>query len=426
MKKLTALICLFVALQATVIAAPLQLLSPPTKQLDPPAKKAVEQLLDAKWKKGSANKRESETIFAEDPHDKPEVLVAYVLNRINHNEVDQGLEIAKEFRLRFKQNWDGRILDVWLLTLTDQYDVAIVQMRSLKKQLDAAQKENRLTAAVSQSLYRRLGRLIGYLEGPVVEKVNPQLLADTTAILEQNITPQTQQAFTLARQFVKTEYDQLVAQQVAYQNKELVKVAAVNDVEKEQLEKETELNQDTRAQLVPQLEKLRDEERLQTSLLEQQIGSAQGNLRTISQTAYNLEQQLAFLYADLYTIDRRFFNTFAIENQIYQVELELTQQRNAAANQAGIVNGLSNELFGVRQNFQRQIGQAQRNLRRIEVSQKRNNKQLQKIAAGPKIAGGKTQSLASRRTALKTYDGLPLELYRQELLDAVRALDAGR
>ena len=214
--------------------------------------------------------------------------------------------------------------------------------------------------------------------------------------------------------------------QVAYQNKELVKVAAVNDVEKEQLEKETELNQDTRAQLVPQLEKLRDEERLQTSLLEQQIGSAQGNLRTISQTAYNLEQQLAFLYADLYTIDRRFFNTFAIENQIYQVELELTQQRNAAANQAGIVNGLSNELFGVRQNFQRQIGQAQRNLRRIEVSQKRNNKQLQKIAAGPKIAGGKTQSLASRRTALKTYDGLPLELYRQELLDAVRALDAGR
>ena len=171
MKKLTALICLFVALQATATAAPLQLLSPPTKQLDSPAKKVVEQLLDALWKKGSANKRESETIFAENPRDKPEVLVAYVLNRINHNQIDEGLETAKEFRLRFKQNWDGRILEVWLLTLTDQYDVAMVQMRSLKK--TTRRRPERKSSAChrfAKSSTDVLVVLIGYLEGPVVEK----------------------------------------------------------------------------------------------------------------------------------------------------------------------------------------------------------------------------------------------------------------
>ena len=136
---------------------------------------------------------------------------------------------------------------------------------------------------------------------------------------------------------------------------------------------------------------------------------------------------MAFLYVDLYNIDRRSLaSVYAIENQIYRSELELSQQRIAAANQAGIINGLQNDLFAVRQNIQRKVGQAERNLKRVENAQKRNSKQLQKIAAGPKIAGGKRQSLASRRTALKTYDDLPLELYRQEMLEAVRAKDAVR
>ena len=421
MKKLIAVICLFTALQASTIAAPLQLLSPPTGQIDSPTKTAVKQLLGDKWNRESDNKVESQSIFNESSSKKPEVLIAYILNRINHSRVDQALKIASESRVRFEQNWDGRMLEIWLLTLSDDYDAAIVQMRSFKKQLDVAEKKKRLPATVAQNLYGRLGSLIGYLEGPVVDKVNPQLLAGTTVLLEQNIDPATKNAFTLARQAVKVEYDQLLAQQIAYQNRELTKVAAVNQVEKEQLEKDDKLTRETQARLEPELERLRSEGNLATTRLEQQIGSAQNDLRSINQVAYGLEQRLAFLYTDLLSIDPRFVGgVIAIENQIYRVELDLSQQRIAAANQAGVLNGLQNELFAVRQNFQRQIGQANRRLRQVEVAQKRTTKKLQKIAAGPKIAGGKTQSLASRRTSLRTYDDLPLELYRQELLDAAR------
>ena len=229
----------------------------------------------------------------------------------------------------------------------------------------------------------------------------------------------------MARQSVKAQYDQLLADQVAYQNRELVKVAAVNQVEKERLEQDNKLAEETRARLMPVLEQLESEGNLITSRLEQQIGTAQGTLRSINQTGSGLEQQLAFLYTDLYAIDPRdLASLYAIQNQIYRVELELSQQRVAAANQLGTLNGLQSDLFAVRQDYRRRIGQAKSNLRRIEVSQKRTGKKLQKLAAGPKIAGGKTQSLASRRTALKTYFKLPLELYRQEMLDAVRALDA--
>ena len=49
MKKLIAAICLFVALQASTAAAPLQLLSPPAGPLDASTKTAVEQLLGKKW-----------------------------------------------------------------------------------------------------------------------------------------------------------------------------------------------------------------------------------------------------------------------------------------------------------------------------------------------------------------------------------------
>lgn len=431
MKQSIAFICLFIALSSTATATPLQLLNPPTKQLDAATTATVTQLLDTKWDRGATNKLESNSVFSDARRDKPEVLVAYTLNRINHGSIDQALETASESRLRFEQNWDGRLLEVWLLALTDKYDAAVVQMRSLKKQLDIANNKKRLPATVSQNLYGRLGRLIGYLEGPVAEKADAQLLASTIVLLEQNIAPETQKSFTLARQAVKAQYDQLVAQQVAFQNQELVKVAAVNEVDKQRIEQDNKLTQETRARLEPELEKLRNEAYSSTSRLEQQINSAVSNLRSINQAAYGLEQQLAFLYTDLFRINPRINprfagSNFAIQNQIYRVELELSQQRIAASNQAGVLNGLQNDLFAVRQNYQRQIGQAERNLKRVEVTQNRNNKQLQKLAAGPKIAGGKSQSLANRRTALKTYDNLPLELYRQEMLDAVRALDVGR
>jgi len=427
MKQLIALIWLHVALSSITTAAPLQLLNPPTKQLGASTTATITQLLDTKWDREAANKLESKSIYAEAAHDKPEVLVAFVLNRINHGSIDQALRVAKESRLTFSENWDGRMLEIWLLALTNKYDASIVQMRSFKTQLDIANNKNRLPAAVSQSIYGRLGHLIGYLEGPVAEKVDAKTLASTTILLEQNIAPETQKAFTLARQSVKAQYEQLVAQQVTFKNQELVKVAASNEVEKQRLEQDNKLTQETRARLEPELEKLLSEGHLLTSRVEQQISSASSNLRSINQSAYGLEQQLAYLYSDLYNLDRRSLGSaYVIENQIYRTELELSQQRIAAANQAGVLTGLQNDLFAIRQNYERQIGQAKRNIKRVEVAQKRNNKQLQKIAAGPKIAGGKSQSLASRRTALKTYDNLPLELYRQEILDAVRALNAVR
>ena len=169
---------------------------------------------------------------------------------------------------------------------------------------------------------------------------------------------------------------------------------------------------------MPQLEQLTSESDLLTSRLDQQIITASTNLRTANQAVFRLEQQLAILYADLFRINRRNFSSvIAIENRINRVGFDLSQQRITAVNQANELSALQNELFAVRRNYQRQIAQANRSLKQTEVAQNRNNKKLQKIVV-PKIAGGKNQALNNRRTALKTYDNLPLELYRQEMLDA--------
>ena len=291
-------------------------------------------------------------------------------------------------------------------------------MRSFKKQLEIAKADNRLPVAVEHQLYLRFGRLIGYLEGPVVEKVNSPLLAETVVLLEQGIDAESKKAFSLARQFVKTEYEKLLAKQTDYQNQELVKVAASNEIVKKSLEQENKLVEETRARLVPQLEQLTSESDLLTSRLDQQIITASTNLRTANQAVFRLEQQLAILYADLFRINRRNFSSvIAIENRINRVGFDLSQQRITAVNQANELSALQNELFAVRRNYQRQIAQANRSLKQTEVAQNRNNKKLQKIVV-PKIAGGKNQALNNRRTALKTYDNLPLELYRQEMLDA--------
>ena len=64
-----------------------------------------------------------------------------------------------------------------------------------------------------------------------------------------------------------------------------------------------------------------------------------------------------------------------------------------------------------------QVRDIDKELKKISATKRRNMNKLAKIAAGPEVADGKKQAMINRATALRTYDDLPLELYRQQLLE---------
>lgn len=416
--------CCYLALPPSALLATPQLLTATPNTLDAKSSRAIDELLRPHWARTPANHRESQSAFASAPKDNPHVLVAYVLNRIQHGKIDDALPIATEIRQRFKNNLDGPVLEIWLLALTNQYERAIIRMAALKKHLTDVQANAPVAADVQQKIFSRLGRLMGYFEGPVADKLTPQLIAQIDEQLKIGLAPQTLNAFSLNRTSVKLKYKDLLNDQTKFENAELDRVAAVNEIKRQRLEQDNQIAQQSRERLQPLMDQLTESASSQTSILEQQILSAASELELANQSSFRTEQDLAFLYSDLLRVDRRFRrgylpNVFALEDQIFRTENQLNQLRNSAVNAASNLAALRNQLSASQVRYGRQIKSLQNQLERSEVAQKRNSRGLEKIARGPKIAGGKKTAIRQRRQALRTYDDLTLELYRQEILDAI-------
>ncbi len=425
MKWVIGFICCYVAMPSLALLASPQLLSMPTEKLDAETIDAIDQLLDSNWQRNSANHRKSQSIFENAPRDNPHVLVAYAINRIQHGKTSDALAAAKETRQRFETNLDGPVLEIWLLALTDNYERAIVRIGDLKKRLTQARDRGLVSEPAELKLYSRLGRLMGYFEGPVAEKLSPQLVAQISQQLQADLSPQAQNAYSKNRTSVLIQFKELLNDLAKFESVELARVAAANEVEKKRLEQDNILIQQTRERLQPKLEQLNETANSESSILEQQILSAASELEFANQAAFRTEQDLAFLYADLLSINRRFrgpllFDTFALEDQIFRTEIQLNQFRTSAINAASNLAVLRNQLIATQNRYTRQIDTVQKQLNRTEVIQTRNGRELKKIAQGPKIAGGKKKARKHRRKALRTYDDLSLELYRQELLDAIK------
>jgi hypothetical protein len=206
-------------------------------------------------------------------------------------------------------------------------------------------------------------------------------------------------------------------------NREIAEVEAVNKAQKGQLEKDNSMLEQTEAQITPRLNALNDQANLQLSQLQQQISAASTSLSAANRRAYSVEQELAYLYFDLYAAEQsRLVGRLPLGfySRISQTEYELRRLRNEALGYANQLTALNNEAAAVRRSYGQQIGQLNSELKRTTGAQRRNQKKLGKIAKGPKLSDGKISAMKHRISGLKTYDSLSVELYRQEMLDAIR------
>jgi len=155
-------------------------------------KQRVKFWLDQAWEKNLDNRTNSVELYELVPVDNPTVLVAYAVNRFRHNRIREAGE-AVDVALRIApDNLDARLLSIWIKTVRDQYDSAMTDIRAFAKTI---QKRN-LPAAQQASLdntYRRIGLLLGYLQGPVGDQVNQEILRETVRELSVGLAPQHQQ-----------------------------------------------------------------------------------------------------------------------------------------------------------------------------------------------------------------------------------------
>lgn len=399
-------------------AAGFQLLSPPSSPVDAVSSEPIRLILTTQWERNTTNAAQAKQSFDRASKNNSTLLVAYAVNRLKQNLTRESKIIAEELTTSFPSNLDGWMLNIWFNTLEDNFDVALVNMQSLKQQID---KTKNLPETTKILIYKRLGRLIGYMQGPVASRVNKDVLDGTIIKIADAVSPDVLKTFNESRDTVLKKYDDLLKTQATKTQVELAKVQAENEQKKISLERQNQLLEQTENQLIPEKARIRNAGYQQITTLEQQGSSIQQQLNAISVDIQDTQVNLQFMYADLAALThphaRQYVSTYGLRNEIRNAQYNLSILRNGGISLSNQLNGIGSQIVQTQNSVRHQLNDISKEISRVNGAKRRNLGKLAKIARGPKLADGKRSSMKIRATSLVTYDDLSEELYRKQILD---------
>ena len=394
-----------------------QILSPPAEPIDAQASQPIRRLLNEDWERSPKIAVRSKTTFESERRFTDDLLVAYMFNRIRHSQTGEAKLTAQELTARHTDNLDGWMVKTWLNTLTDDFEIALINMRNFKKQIDA---QKNLPEKTRQQIFSRLGRLIGYFQGPVASRVNDDLLNDTVRELAVGLKPEILKIFNENRDRVLKRHGDLLAEQGKRTQVILDKTQLENQAQAAQLERQNQLLEQTEAQLLPQKQKITEDATKEITAVQQQASQLDQRLSQLTSDISAVELDLQYLYQDLDLIlsqpPQLRQSTFFLRNRIRNAELSLASLHRNAVGTSNQLNGLRAQISQIEASANRQTNEIDQEIKRLNGSKLRNLSKLTKINQGPKLASGKRKAMISRATALRTYDDLTLELYRQDML----------
>lgn len=417
MNQVNAILFLILTLMSTPVAG--QLVQAPIIFDNPPAKLAAQKILTTDWARSPEREKQSKSTFGSAASDDANLLYAYALNRMQHNRHREAKRTTNELTTKYPKHIDGWILHAWLNALTDDFDVCCSNLRSIKKNMGQVN----LDVSAQKRAYHRIGSLIGYLEGPVKKRVNEELLAATIALLEKDSPPEVLTSMKKSRLRVDNKFKALAKEQETRTKLELGKVENSNNQEIANLKNENQVYDQSIARIGPEKDRLRKEASEQISSLERQASDLEQQLsgigNDIRQTSLNLDAMYRDLNRAVNGPFRGQYSVFLIENEIRNAQFNLTSLQNSGVLLTNQLSMARNQIVQTRNAYSNRIKDLENEIKRLSARKKRNGNRLTKLAKGPEIADGKWMAMRNKITALRTFDDIPIELYREELLGAL-------
>jgi len=183
---------------------------------DPPVTRAapydlgaeVRKLFQAGWNRTKAGREGAQRQYEELRRLAPgdlRINYAYALVQLRQNRYREAVELFDQVLDADKQHLGARNAQIWLSVLTKQFPRAMHQMQQAAELLPDED-----AAAEAEEPYRRfavfLGRIFGYLDGPVKEQVSEAARADCRRQIMAQLTTTRRAAFDAAQKSVVAEF----------------------------------------------------------------------------------------------------------------------------------------------------------------------------------------------------------------------------
>jgi hypothetical protein len=386
---------------------------------NPTNRQAARSLLESGWEKNQSNREMSLDDFPAQAAD-PQFLLAFTLNRMQHRRYTEALSTATRLTGISPETLEGWILRMWLETLSDHYEPALAAMQSFKSTWE---KAGQLDDKTTNDMLSQLGRLIGYLQGPVGTKVNPAMLNATIVSITNGLDQDQMATFNKSREAVLTQFEDLLKSHQQKITDEEQKVAQSNVLETQDINNQNVL-MDQRANDLQQAIDAVEQEGYD------RLDRIRAEIEPLQREATIVNSQLD---SSLFTLDAMFSEYYYYQQNFRRhpnlpyLSLRIRDQQVVVGSLRNQLRSINNQIYAtedranqIQSEYENRISQMSGELESMGVQRRRNSRRLVKLAAGPEVAGGKITALENRATALTTYDPFPLELARQQVLEQLK------
>ena len=410
--------------------------SGPTYGDEAATRQAVARLFEVGWNQSSQARAATDTQLqrtADVAKDDPRALAAAWLVLIQQRRYDEALKRVDEHLAEVPDDLLALRAKVWLHTILKNYSVAMVAAERLSAVLDEPPPDNDLPRTESDEIIAFLGRLLGFLSGPVADVVSQE---DRKA-LERKVVARLEDAevalFEEARNGVLARHIELTDESADSREQAAVRAKAEREKTLADLQTEREKLDEHAVEIAERRKKIQEE-------LKKELDDVAAKDQPLMRELSRLSTRSSALSAELIT----YSNQMARLQQLAATEKGRTRQQQLLfeADSLGLIaSRLEAELDAL--NRQSRIVQQQRvvlanrqaearaaaanQIQRIDrelgeiAKRERRNEGLEKRTVRPaSISTGKSRALIAQATALSTYDAFPLEAAKAKILESLR------
>jgi hypothetical protein len=397
---------------------------------------AIEKLLDVGWATTPQARIAADLQYDEATRAAAgdgRALSAWWLVLLQQRRYDEALKRLDEHLTRSPGDLQALRAKAWSQAILKNYTGALVTADKLSQQLAAERAESDEERAAQNELIGFLGRLFGYLGGPVAGAVNQEQRKSAEkqilARIEESRQAQFEEAFNgvLARFIAMTDEsadarDKAVAAAVAEKEKTLAELEADRTQAAERAKELEERRKKLQSEFRDELDQIAKEDRplvQELARLDSRAGLLNRDL-----LGYQVEidrlTRLAAAENDPTRRQQLLFEADRLAIVASRIDAELVAVSRLARGVQGQRAALSARQAQAQSNAASQTQRIDRELADLLKRDKRNEA-IEKRASRPAVGPtSKVRALSAAATALSTYDQFPLEATKARLLESLR------
>lgn len=353
------------------------------------------------------------------------------LIRVKQLKYQDALKLFGEISASQKKDLYAWRAKIWLTVLTKNYSQAMLDMEKASAALPPMNDEADQQKDLHEGFARFLGRIYGYLEGPVATATDEADRVAQRKKVVARLNPDLRKVFEEGRQTVTDKYLELTDQAIVSKEKAKEDAEENRDEQLKNIDDEQKQLEKRRDDVMSLRDKLRGELKAELDDLAKQIGPLDARFTRLDAQASSVRRELGSINLQISQlrgqIERE--KNPAIRDQL---SFELGRLNQIATRLDGNFAGLSREAAGVEaQRAQIRQRAAQANLtfgKQIEAAdkelgdvQKKNNRNVaieKKLRKPPSADTPETRAKAAQAASFVTYEQFPIEREKARLIES--------